>query len=196
LSHSRRHFSSCKYCPYCKRKASEHQHTFIGVLANGLYDFAKKSFARTPVELKSLGWSRTRWQNFTKLKYWGLIEQPEPKSGKWRLTEKGLEFVTGEIRIPKFVWTWDDEVVEVAEEEILLADVWSEMPGYLSRFEFAAVERPHFETGQKELFFGVDLANGEGDKSAIVKSKVNDDGSIEVVSVEVKKQKGKTSGLK
>ncbi len=140
-------------CPCCKRKAVEHKHSLTKVLVNGLYDFAKqyKSKARTPIQLSSLGWSRTLWQNFTKLKYWGLIEQLEPKSGSWVLTEKGMLFVCGLTKISKSVWTWADEVVEYEGDLLTLTEMYKGMPEYMNRLEFASIARPHLEKVQQEM---------------------------------------------
>lgn len=152
LSRSRPRFTD-SICPSCKRKAVEHRHSLTKVLVNGIYDFATqyKSKARVAIQLSSLGWTRTRWQNFTKLKYWGLIEQPEPKSGFWVLTEKGMLFVCGLTKIPKAVWTWDDEVVEYEGEPLTLAEMWEGMPEYMNRLEFSSVARPHLENMQSEM---------------------------------------------
>lgn len=128
-------------CPTCHRLAVEHRHTLTKVLANGIWDFARQTRGR-PTELKSLGWSRTRWQNFSKLKYWSLITQIRKKSGEWLLTGKGLGFVTGEIAIPCGVWTWNDVAVEFVGPELFLKDVWLQMPDYHDRKIFGATSRP------------------------------------------------------
>jgi len=140
-------------CPCCQRKAVEHQHSLTKVLANAIWEFAKKSRGR-PLELREMEWQRTRWQNFTKLKYWGLIGQETPKSGTWHLRKDGQLFVCGQLAIHKAVWTWDDEPVEFVGPKLFLADVWADMPLYHDRLDFAAVERPHLVGAgiQKELF--------------------------------------------
>jgi len=138
-------------CPTCKRKAVEHQHSLTKVLANAIWDFAKQTKGKS-TRLKSLGWNRTRWQNFSKLKYWDLIAQDNPKSGEWRITHKGVLFVTGGLAIPKSVWTWADQVVEYGGEKLFLRDVWGQMPDYQDRVDFSDVERPHFNSIQQSLF--------------------------------------------
>jgi hypothetical protein len=48
--------------------------------------------------------------DFSKMKYWGLIEQAGEKrhvqggrlSSNWRITNKGIRFIKGEIKIPRY----------------------------------------------------------------------------------------------
>jgi len=112
------------------------------MLAAAVWDFAKQTRGR-PTALQQLGWKRSRWQNFSKLKYWGLVTQLQPKSGEWLLTGSGLGFVTGQLAVPRAVWTWNDAVVELVQPEIKLGDVWSEMPAYHERGDFVQAARPH-----------------------------------------------------
>lgn len=56
--------------------------------------------------------------DFTKAKYWGLIEEAEPEgdkkaSGSWKLTGLGVLFVKNEARIQKYAAIYDDTVLAV-----------------------------------------------------------------------------------
>lgn len=103
-------------CPHCSQKIN------LSRLIMG------KKFARELMNLYHGGQEKyqhyEKWKvgasnNYSKLKYWGLIdEQPnnDPKrtgSGHWRLTYSGVQFVQGEITIPKSIFIYNDTVVEI-----------------------------------------------------------------------------------
>lgn len=62
--------------------------------------------------------------DFSKAKYWGLIEEAENNwehkrtSGNWRLTHKGIDFVIGRITIPRQVLIFDDRVFGFSEDHV------------------------------------------------------------------------------
>jgi hypothetical protein len=56
-------------------------------------------------------------REFAKLRYWGLIAENEEERGRWGLTDKGQEFVTGSLAVPKHCYVFDDVCLGVAEDE-------------------------------------------------------------------------------
>lgn len=59
----------------------------------------------------------TRDSGFTSLAYWGLIEPKlhdggeKRTSGFWRLTERGVDFLRGRVRLPKYALVYDNRVL-------------------------------------------------------------------------------------
>lgn len=58
--------------------------------------------------------------------YWNLVEMdmkltkkntPTKKRGWWKITQVGIEFVRMQRRIPKWIKTYNSEIVEVLEGE-------------------------------------------------------------------------------
>tara|TARA_R110000868_G_scaffold140583_1_gene356351 strand:+ start:15896 stop:16366 length:471 start_codon:yes stop_codon:yes gene_type:complete len=59
------------------------------------------------------------------LRWWGLVERlgtddPDQKhSGLWRPTEKGILFAHGRIRVPKFAYSYNNDVVDMSYDELI-----------------------------------------------------------------------------
>jgi hypothetical protein len=74
--------------------------------------------------------------DFTKAKYWGLIEERQnddvtkKTSGYWRLTSKGIAFVEREISIPKHAYIFDDKVIGFSEERMFITDCFKKYFDY------------------------------------------------------------------
>lgn len=65
--------------------------------------------------------------DFHKIAHWGLIEPmpvlPAPKSaspsvGMWRFTDKGMEFIRNEIKVPIKAYIYNDQVLEFGTDYI------------------------------------------------------------------------------
>lgn len=63
-----------------------------------------------------------------KMRRWGLIEElTEPRedggrAGFWRITDRGRQFVRGEITIPRYVRIYDDRVLNYEGEMVSIRD--------------------------------------------------------------------------
>lgn len=58
-------------------------------------------------------------------KYWGLTEA-YAGPGTHRLTEDGYAFLGGTLRIPRIVWKFDNEVIDVSPEKVSVHDILGE----------------------------------------------------------------------
>lgn len=126
-------------CVECGAKTKEYKHSMSKGLASGLlaiYQAACKDF----VILNGLGMDRSRWQNLSKLKYWGLVEQKGTKSGEWRVTDKGEQFILGQLDVPKSVWTYRDEFVRYEGAAVAYSSVDS--AGWKQRQQYAKEAQP------------------------------------------------------
>ena len=62
------------------------------------------------------------------IRLWNLAEtykSDEPKknmSGYWRITDAGRDFVLDKITVPKHVYAYDGDVLEVSEEQVRIRD--------------------------------------------------------------------------
>jgi hypothetical protein len=63
--------------------------------------------------LADLGLTRNQIDNFQKLRYWDLVLQVSVdgvrKRGVWEVTPKGAEFLRGDLRVPRAVFTYRGE---------------------------------------------------------------------------------------
>jgi hypothetical protein len=119
-------------CPECDAGTKKHKHGLSGNLIEGLdrlYRHAGLKFAN----LRVLDMERVQWDNFQKLKYWGLVEQLKVKSGEWRVTPKGEAFLRGRLKVPSSVITYRGIFVEYEGDDIGPEDAveeWKHRPEY------------------------------------------------------------------
>jgi hypothetical protein len=65
--------------------------------------------------------------DYAKLRFWGLIEESKEiptedvkSNGLWRITRKGIQFVRGELRIPKYARVYDNRFYGFHDEDDLI----------------------------------------------------------------------------
>ena len=126
-----------KICDCCGAKIVEYKHSFSKALAIGLY---KLYAAGTPINIKYLGLTRNQWDNFQKLRYWGLVakttdESGNRKGGCWEITSVGVNFIEKNIGIIKSVWTYRGETVRFEGSTCFFNDIHE--PEYKQREEYA-----------------------------------------------------------
>jgi hypothetical protein len=114
-----------KFCDHCGAKIVEYKHSFSAALAHGLYELF---CVKEPINIKYLGLTRNQWDNFQKLRYWGLVEKAVNEEGRriaghWSMTEKGIDFIKGRITIPKSVWTFRGDSVRFEGDSCYFLDV-------------------------------------------------------------------------
>jgi hypothetical protein len=62
------------------------------------------------VQSKAPRWM-LRSKSYPSLEYWGLVESKSKRSGIWRVTPKGVSFVTGSLMVPSAVYIYDANVM-------------------------------------------------------------------------------------
>jgi len=134
-----------KFCDCCGAKIVEYKHTFNKALATGLCKLYESGGG--PINLKDLSLTRNQWDNFQKLRYWGLVrkyyrEDGTRADGVWEITEKGLEFIFG-ISVTKSVWTYRGEPVRFEGDTCYFSDLHD--PVYERRESYAINSIPHIE---------------------------------------------------
>ena len=87
----------------------QHKHS----MSKSMAEMFLKSNFKEPFHLqKTSSLTKNQYNNFQKLRYWGIIEKEESKSGWWRITSQGRLFANNKIKIPKSVWTFNNKVVK------------------------------------------------------------------------------------
>ena len=105
-------------CPCCGRYAKVYKRRLHGSAARQLIQLFKLGGAMQYVHTSQLLLpGETGVGDFTKAKYWGLIEEQENFNGKtrtsgmWALTRAGVEFVEGRRSIMQIAQIFDDRVL-------------------------------------------------------------------------------------
>lgn len=126
-------------CPVCDRPAQVYRRRLTKALVKDLIAFALIS-GRTDRWMEG-GWVNIKEVNvrggdYAKLEHWGLIERREVKDkknsdkegvGKWRVTEKGNQFLEGQIKVPASYYEYKNTVLEWSEKK---ENVYSFLPDF------------------------------------------------------------------
>jgi len=126
-----------KFCECCGAKTVKYKHSFSEALAVGLYKLYE--FGNISINLKHLGLTRNQWDNFQKLRYWGLVKQayrPDGTrlNGEWIVTQEGIDFIERGTSIQKSVWTYRGKTVDFDGDTCFFLDVHE--PSYKKRLEY------------------------------------------------------------
>lgn len=119
-------------CPCCNRHAQiYHRHLhhstarqliMLYKITRGLEDFVNAESLIIPGQ-QGVG-------DFSKAKYWGLIELAPETAGFWRLTELGVRFVNDEATIQKTVLVFDDIALGFAGPQVSIHEALTKKFSY------------------------------------------------------------------
>ena len=105
-------------CPCCDRVGRINKHRLTKPLALSLRWIMAHGVGDGWVNVQS---KAPRWMMRSKtyplLEHWGLIEGKGFRSGVWRITPKGVGFVTGSITVPAAAYIYDAKVMAWDAEE-------------------------------------------------------------------------------
>jgi len=113
-------------CPHCGASLMKHKQSFTKALGGILLTLAYKFPEGQPFHpQRDITLTKNQYNNLQKLRYFGLIKKVYTDGtrdgGFWELT--GLtRFVINGKRLPKYKWTFRNEVIESSEELISLQD--------------------------------------------------------------------------
>jgi hypothetical protein len=136
--------SELKYCECCGAKIVEYKHGFSKALAVGLYRLYQHGSA---INIKELGLTRNQWDNFQKLRYWGLVAKAAREDGTriggcWEITQLGIDFIEKGISIKKNVWTYRGETVRFEGDTCFFTDMHD--VNYRTRPDYIEDAVPHY----------------------------------------------------
>ena len=115
-------------CPHClQRIAPRRRRQIHKTMALGLLQFyrhvdgdtSKAVYTPAAIDADYL------WRDFAKLRHWGLIA-PEASLAVWRITDLGVQFASDEVRVSKYLWLWQNEVVEASDELVRIRETLGE----------------------------------------------------------------------
>jgi hypothetical protein len=71
--------------------------------------------------------------DYSKPKYWDLIETKSKRSGIWRPTEKGIAYVFNQIKIPSSCLTYNDKAYKFSSTEGSISEYFEQDPAEYAR---------------------------------------------------------------
>ncbi len=105
-----------KTCPTCGALWVVAQRHLPAYLMPALEILSRSLMAMTARELTKATGNRQVYTKFAWMKHWGLIEKGEKYT--YSITQKGIEFLMGEIAVPEFLWMLKNEVVDTPPGEV------------------------------------------------------------------------------
>lgn len=128
-------------CPCCRRHAQIYRRRLHYTVARQLIILYKKNgYAMHVNGAELIIPGQHGVGDFTKAKYWGLIERREltdgevedgrKSSGWWRLTDKGMSFVLGQATIKEIALVFDDEVLDFEGADIAIKQAFGQHFNY------------------------------------------------------------------
>lgn len=116
-------------CPTCGRWAQVYRRRIYGTVAMQLIRLYKLGGTDDYVHTRNLlGRGATGVGDFSKAKYWGLIEEApnidnnKNNNGLWRLTGIGISFVCGVHRIQEYALVYNDAVLKFDGKPVSIED--------------------------------------------------------------------------
>jgi len=137
-------------CPCCRRKCKVYKQRISSTMAATLYWMHRRSKKNGG---KYIRMSRVapKWAvaapERARLAKWGLIKAKPlggekgrlKNSGKWKITQKGIDFCKGKIAVEKYVWLLNNVVIERSEETTDLQSCLS------NKFDYSALMRGEYD---------------------------------------------------
>ena len=130
-----------KYCEHCGQKISGRWEGLSKGLVRDLVKLYSKVVETQVNEVhlqKDLDLTNNQYNNFQKLRYFGLSVKVENKPGYWLLTRRGADFLTKGEKISKRVYVANNQIVERSEDKVGAIDLlgypmWLKREDYISQ---------------------------------------------------------------
>lgn len=118
------------HCPCCDRWGKMYRRGINMVMAAGIVWLARHSADGSWVDVPRVGPRFVVASNqLPTMRWWGLCERniPGPDddkkfSGFWRVTEMGKLWANNEVKVMKYVWTYNDTVIEFEGPDVAVSD--------------------------------------------------------------------------
>ena len=105
-------------CDCCHQTVKLYKRKMAGMAVRELIDLFKITDLNNPEFFHRSKFIKTVYYScgdWAKLRHWGLISEKQNEdsskksSGEWRITEKGIDFVMGKIKVPSHIYIYNKE---------------------------------------------------------------------------------------
>ncbi len=129
----------------------EYRHRMTRPLVEGLRKLRRSGGG--PINLNEIGLTRNQWDNFQKLKYFGLVmpvmHEGRRRAGVWCITQHGLNFLAGSATVTTHIWTYRGERVRTEGNPIF---VWDVFGSYQLWEQWVNEAQPHIDDDDDDDF--------------------------------------------
>ena len=130
-------------CPLCHQHAQMYRWSLYSTAAQALILFYRLGGTTDFVHSRDLKDHGHRGHgDASRLLHWGLVEEektitgPGARSGYWRVTSLGEQFVLGHVNIPKYAWVYNSGVYKLEGDLISIHDALG------TKFSYSALMHP------------------------------------------------------
>lgn len=127
-------------CPLCRQFAKVYRRRVHATMARELIHFYRRAglewFDLPLLAGEISGKRRAYTGDSAKLRYWGLMEENDARredggrAGWWRVTRRGVDWVTCRLLIPKYARIYDGRCLGYAGEPVSIEDALGERFDY------------------------------------------------------------------
>lgn len=115
-------------CPCCTQRAQVYRRSIHSSMARGLIKLYKRQPHIAFHEI-ALFMEHRELADFAKLAYWGLVEEQPSlredgsnRTGFWKITDLGLDFVEGRVTVAKHARVYDGRCLGLAGPDVAIKD--------------------------------------------------------------------------
>ena len=138
-------------CPVCDKHAQIQARPINRTMAGAIAWMVRNHPPGEWVKMSGNGSPFSKTNQYSTLKHWGLLEQkmndsdPTKKHvGWWRTTQKGRDFVSGRLAIPRKSVTYNDKLIELQGDLIYISQI-------IEDFNYADIMAPVHLEGEHSL---------------------------------------------
>lgn len=140
-----------KRCKHCGQRIRERKESLSRGLVKTLVKFGRavNKLDRNEVHpRKEVSLDKSEYNNFQKLRYFGLVAKVEDRAGYWLITRNGGAFLRGEFLSHKYVTVRDNRVVAYSDERVGIHDSLEDIPYWMEKDDYL---KDLFKPVQKSL---------------------------------------------
>ena len=111
------------YCPVCDRWTKCYRNRFYSLMARQLiwlYQQPHNKFRHAPTKMPR---AIVTGGKIGYLEFWGLAKRSAIRQGYWRITQEGVDFVEGKIKIRKYIYMYNKKLIEFSEMDKTEIDI-------------------------------------------------------------------------
>lgn len=131
-----------QYCEHCGASMKPNKHRLTGSMVQMLgevYGQVCRSNSYIFEPSKDFRWPPIKYNNFQKLRYFGLIAKTDTK-GQWILTSLGASFIKGRAKVIEGRITFRNKLQGSYGEMVDVTEVWKSCP-YVERYDYSNAEQ-------------------------------------------------------
>lgn len=134
-------------CPCCGQLVKRYARKLTASMARGLISLYKQTNNTTyPLHIKKI--EAVNGGEFAQLKRWGLIKEADNtesykrRSGYWFITRKGVDFIKGNVQVPKYCDTYNGKTLGFSQEMTTIKEALSNKFNYAELMGFELKQVP------------------------------------------------------